>query len=355
MKNRVFLLIGVFSLIFMSTVYAQIACNFGQCAYTFSGNVQIPNTCGLGGAMLNVGKGTGANDPSIITAGSVGIGLPNPTRALDVAGDVYIRGTRTPLIPALYVVGNVKFDGLFDVNNIHTTSHRYYFTGNDGALGGYMSWIMSGFEETTDPGVPGLWRPEGDNVIGWSDPNDGLTGRQVMLNGDVFVGDKNAPALGHKNLEVSKDLTVIENTITNGNSFATTRTGGAIDIAEWIKFSGEKPETGDVVCVDEKKSTMENGGVVKKCDSIHDVVVGIVSTKPHLTMGKEYEGDDAVKFAVSGRVPVNVEGNVNAGDLLTNSYNGKAKSCRYDCDGKVVAKALTSSDNGKVLALITLQ
>ncbi|MBI2133751.1 right-handed parallel beta-helix repeat-containing protein [Candidatus Woesearchaeota archaeon] len=140
---------------------------------------------------------------------------------------------------------------------------------------------------------------------------------------------------------------------TAGDSYSTSRSGGAIDIAEWIKFSGIKPEPGDVLCIAKGKS---KGGTVRVCNESNTrLAAGIASTKPHMIIGEEYKGEDAVQIAIAGRVPVNVIGDVKPGDLLVSAGEGKAMACKEECEGLVIAKSVTKARNGKALAMITIQ
>lgn len=145
------------------------------------------------------------------------------------------------------------------------------------------------------------------------------------------------------------------NSNVTGDAYAATRSGGAIDVAEWIKSdSGLQP--GDVVVVDRftpnrvKKSTLARDSAV----------AGVVSTRPHLLMGSEYQGPDAIPLALTGRVPVKVTaeaGPIVPGDWLTTSSTpGHAMKCASDCSGARVGKALEPLLNGSgtIVALVAL-
>jgi hypothetical protein len=61
---------------------------------------------------------------------------------------------------------------------------------------------------------------------------------------------------------------------------------------------------------------------------------------------------------LAGRVPVNVIGEVKAGDLLTTSnVPGFAMTCNdiQKCFGAILGKAMTNENNGQVIVLISLQ
>jgi hypothetical protein len=140
--------------------------------------------------------------------------------------------------------------------------------------------------------------------------------------------------------------------------YATTRSGGAIDIAELIKYTGEKPKAGDILCI-AKESSNQNKGVVEKCDEDKShLVIGVVTTKPHMVIGQEFKGEDAVEMTIAGRIPVNVIGEIKKGDLLVSSKErGFARACEKNeyCKGSIIAKSLTNNEDGQVIAILTLQ
>jgi hypothetical protein len=129
----------------------------------------------------------------------------------------------------------------------------------------------------------------------------------------------------------------------SGDSYSGTRSGGAIDVAEWIKYDQEtpKPQPGQVICVSpEKKETVE------VCQASYGQnIVGVVSTNPHLTMGAELAGEDAVVMALTGRVPVKVSlenGEIKVGDLLTSASSTAGAAMKAIKPGRVLGMALES-------------
>jgi hypothetical protein len=113
--------------------------------------------------------------------------------------------------------------------------------------------------------------------------------------------------------------------------YADTRSGGAIDVAEYIYDTKANTEAADVVVAD----AMNKESVIKSTIPFQSSVVGVISTKPHMTMGMELVIDEktgeplknakpATRLALSGRVPVKVcgeNGNIVPGDYLTTSSN----------------------------------
>lgn len=111
--------------------------------------------------------------------------------------------------------------------------------------------------------------------------------------------------------------------------YADERTGGSIDVAEYIYDTNENTEPADVVVAD----AGNNESVIKSSKPYQTSVVGVISTKPHMTMGMELVVDEktgeplpdakpAARLALTGRVPVKVTGEngpIVPGDLLTTS------------------------------------
>lgn len=110
--------------------------------------------------------------------------------------------------------------------------------------------------------------------------------------------------------------------------YADIRTGGSIDVAEYIYDSNGNTEAGDVLVAD------QNGkeSVVISDQAYQTSVVGVVSTDPHMVMGMELVMDEesgtplpdvqATRLALTGRVPCKVtdeNGAIQPGDLLTTS------------------------------------
>ena len=169
--------------------------------------------------------------------------------------------------------------------------------------------------------------------------------------------------------------------------YADTRTGGAVDLAEYIYDTNGNTDAGDVLIADPDNEE----SVVKSSKPFQTSVLGVVSTKPHMVIGMELVNDEetgqplkgvsATRLALTGRVPVKVteeNGSIRPGDLLTTSSTpGYAMkwslldvSSARDFDelktilaenehrrNAVIGKAVSSSDpdTGTVLVLISLQ
>ncbi|HOM40166.1 MAG TPA: hypothetical protein PK064_04585 [Bacteroidales bacterium] len=174
----------------------------------------------------------------------------------------------------------------------------------------------------------------------------------------------------------------------NYGLYANIRSGGSIDIAEYIHDSHGDTQSGDVVVADPARKE----SVVKSSKPYQTGIVGVISTNPHLTMGmeliidektgEEKKGVNAARLALTGRVPVNVTGEngpIQPGDYLTSSSTpGYAmKWTLLDVNeakdfedlkrilaenekrrGAIIGKALenfSGTGTGKIMVLISLQ
>jgi hypothetical protein len=67
---------------------------------------------------------------------------------------------------------------------------------------------------------------------------------------------------------------------------------------------------------------------------------GVVSTNPAYLMNLACEGEHVIDLALSGRVPVLVQGNVSKGDLMVTGPNGRAVSNNMARAGTIIGKSL---------------
>ena len=108
------------------------------------------------------------------------------------------------------------------------------------------------------------------------------------------------------------------------------------------KYSGpEDLVPGDVVCF---------GGdlEVMACeDDSHHAVAGVISTDPAYMMNSEADGH---YVALCGRVPCKVTGPVAKGDLMvSSSVKGHAKADNNAVAGRIIGKAIESSEGGEAV------
>ncbi|MEN8157669.1 MAG: hypothetical protein ABFS10_12025 [Bacteroidota bacterium] len=169
--------------------------------------------------------------------------------------------------------------------------------------------------------------------------------------------------------------------------YADLRSGGGIDVAEYINDTHGDTEAGDVLVADPAKDE----SVLRSAKPYQTSVLGVVTTKPHMVMGMELVVDEetgepipgvlATRLALTGRVPVKIteeNGSIEPGDLLTTSSTpGHAmkwtlldvneakdfeelKSMLAENERRrnaVIGKAVSSSGSGTgtVVVLISLQ
>jgi hypothetical protein len=169
--------------------------------------------------------------------------------------------------------------------------------------------------------------------------------------------------------------------------YADQRSGGAVDVAEYIYDTHGDTEAGDVLVADKHKDE----SVIKSQQAYQTSVLGVVTTDPHLVMGMDLvinevtgesiPGVSATRLALSGRVPVKISeenGPIEPGDLLTTSSTpgyamkwtlkdvneardfAELKSMLAENERRrnaIIGKAVSSSSNGdgKVMVLISLQ
>ncbi len=110
--------------------------------------------------------------------------------------------------------------------------------------------------------------------------------------------------------------------------YADLRTGGGIDLAEYIYDTVGNTEQADVVVADSENKE----SIVKSTKPYETSVIGVVSSNPHMVIGTEllfddesgeyYENVNAAKLAIAGRVPVKAtdeNGPILIGDCVTTS------------------------------------
>ena len=87
---------------------------------------------------------------------------------------------------------------------------------------------------------------------------------------------------------------------------------------------------------------------VKACEiEDHHAVAGVISTDPAYLMNSESDG---VEVALCGRVPVKVVGPVEKGDLMvTSDVKGHARSNNNAPAGRIIGKAIESSEGGEAV------
>jgi len=78
-------------------------------------------------------------------------------------------------------------------------------------------------------------------------------------------------------------------------------------------------------------------------DQDHDsTIAGVVTTNPAYTMNTGLVANHVVTIALCGRVPCQVEGIVQKGDLLVSAGNGRARTETTPAPGTIIGKAVQS-------------
>jgi hypothetical protein len=148
------------------------------------------------------------------------------------------------------------------------------------------------------------------------------------------------------------------------NWYAESFNGTGTDVAESYNASPNQTiEKGDVVALD---PTAAEGFTVVKADKNNaDMVMGIISTRPGVTLsgvsedGKRTDNARPVMVALAGRVPTKVSdenGAIATGDLLTPSSTAGVAMKRTDY-GPIIGRALAplASGTGKIEVFVRLE
>jgi len=127
------------------------------------------------------------------------------------------------------------------------------------------------------------------------------------------------------------------------------------DVAEFVRVS-EDVESGDLIEID----SGEPDTYRKSRTKYSELVAGVISTKPGLTLSDSDDNAGKARLAMSGTVPLKVtaeNGPIEPGDLLTSSSEpGYAMVCENTakCNRAIVGKALEGLKSGKGVIRILL-
>ena len=157
-----------------------------------------------------------------------------------------------------------------------------------------------------------------------SDANDSHSGT-------ITPSSDNAIDLGSGSLRYNEVYAVTFQGTASSAKFA--------DLAEKYESDAEL-EAGTVVMFGGDKE-------VTACDSENcHAVAGVISTDPAYMMNSDGEGQ---YVALTGRVPTKVTGPVAKGDLLVSAGNGMAKANNDAQAGRIIGKAVGSSEGGEAV------
>jgi hypothetical protein len=83
-------------------------------------------------------------------------------------------------------------------------------------------------------------------------------------------------------------------------------------------------------------------------------VAGVVSTNPAYVMDSTLAGDHVITLALTGKVPVKIEGIVRKGDMMVSAGNGRARAETNPILGSVIGKAMENAEADADTAMIVV-
>jgi len=310
-------------------------------------------TAGITAASLSAATigNTGAvhNGATVSVTGNVDAGnlrtagLISATGAITVGGDVSL-------------VGNIVDTGALWIN---TTSNGNITLNPNGTGQVNIPTLLSVTGNIT-----------GGNVLGGANVNATThTGATVSVTGNVDAGNLRTGGLISATGAITgaaitgSSLTVSTGTITGGNIvnangngignigsssvyfntvFAKATSAQYADLAENYRADADY----------EPGTVLEFGGDEEVTISTTDSskrVAGVVSTNPAYLMNAGLSGKHIASVALTGRVPVKVEGPVAKGDLMVSNGNGRARACMdaVPIVGTIIGKSLENFTSGE--------
>lgn len=167
----------------------------------------------------------------------------------------------------------------------------------------------------------------------------------MLLGGDIDVLDDNQWNIGSNSFRLKEVFATTFNGVATSAKYA--------DLAE--RFEADQSyEPGTVVAIGGEKE------VTAVVDELSDDVFGVISTQPaHLMNAAAGTNDTHPPIAISGRVPVKVQGRVRKGDRLVSAGNGMARAAKKSevTSFNVIGRALTHKTTdgvGTVEAIVKL-
>lgn len=352
---------------------------------------------------LSIGNGNLSN------SGGMALGSNNDATAFGaVAVGVSNKAINTNTFSAGYANLSTGFYATAFGNNTYSKAYGSFVIGQYNIVSGDSTqWIETdplfvvgnGLNSTDRSNALTIYK-NGRTIFQGTDANVSINDRvlRLMYNPFTHIFSSNLSVYGLKSY-VNRTNTDVDyyysgyfyNTGTAGTYngvYADVRTGAGFDVAEYYYDSNANTEPGDVVIADISKKE----SVVKSNKPYQTSTLGVISTKPHMTMGLDLiinqENGEAIKGAVgtrlalNGRVPVKVNGENGAivpGDYLTTSSTpgyamkwtlldvtsakdfNELKNILSENEKRrnaIIGKAVESfsgSGTGKIMVLISLQ
>lgn len=329
-------------------------------------------------SVSNAASGTSVERMRLNSQGFLGIGTSNPTKKLDVNGDVRVIGTTylnitTPLLTGDSVsvgtgLGIQRFGGSGSAPNLTFTgargtesdpqpsgigdeTGRLLFRGWDGAAE-TAPLVSARFGAIVDAAVSAGSVPQ---ALIFKTGSTNTPAERMRINSNGWVGIGTATPLAQ--LHVAGDVKV------DGNVIGMKVIGAVYqDVAEWVPATHDLAP-GTVVVLN---PTTPNE-VMASQTAYDTTVAGVVSAQPGVILGVEAANKEQI--ATTGRVKVRVDARtspVRIGDLLVTSdiagvamrskpmeINGR----RFHQPGTIIGKALEPLESGvgEILVLLSLQ
>ncbi len=363
-------------------LFAVLATSSGQSAFTINQNSTGPI---ISASASGTAKFTLENNGTGIFAGNLVINGNNLTSAntsfdllntntinLNIAGSassISIGGPSgaTKINNTLIANGGITISAdrsLIISGNV--ASNLIPFTSGTYDLGSATKHWNNGYIDNiyTSPTatVSGFWQRNTTGDI-FTSSSSGSPSFTIAQNGNIGIAD-NKP---ENTLKIAGSLCVKNTTgpcagNTSGTIYAANTIVQNADVAENY-VSADSLEPGDVVMPEENNN---NPSVIKTVKAYQSQTIGIVSTRPGITLNSDALTDSAhpyiIPIALSGRVPVKVSsenGIIQPGDFLTSS-SLPGVAMKASKSGTVIGKALESYTNpypnqtGKIIVFINL-
>lgn len=362
----------------------------------------ITLTSGLSGSLKfkTGGFADSISNLFIGTDGNVGIGTEDPSNfKVQIAGDVGPNGTDTFNLGSETNQWANVYSSKFLQNGVALCDQQ----GNN-CPKNISSWTLSSpYLYTNEKNIRvGIGTSNTSSIISklfvTKDLNDTATGKALAIfdqtenqdiitasasgqtrfvvknNGNTGIGTINPSARldvsgGQTKIEVSTQYT--ERLCHNGVDGSSTQnvllgdcSSNGADLAEYYGSTDKSIEAGDIVIA-------KNGAVmvgkdskayVEKSNRTYDSrVIGIVSTNPYDSFGKNFSADEyIIPVALSGRVPLKISKNspaIKAGDLITSSEE-KGLGMKAQKAGQIIGKALENwtpdSNKNTILVFVNI-